>query len=68
MKNKIAIVTAAGQGIGRATAEGLADRGAVVYALDANPDTLKGITNMTPVEVDCTDENAVAEFLRLCLG
>lgn len=62
MKDKIAVVTAAGQGIGRATAEGLAERGATVYALDNNPDTLKDVGNMTPVVVDCTDANAVAEF------
>lgn len=62
MKNKIAVVTAAGQGIGRATAEGLAKRGATVYALDNNPDTLKDVKNMTPVVVDCTDADAVGEF------
>lgn len=62
MKNKIAVVTAAGQGIGRATAEGLAKRGATVYALDNNPNALKDITNMTAVLVDCTDQKAVADF------
>lgn len=62
MKNKIAVVTAAGQGIGRATAEGLAARGASVFALDNNPDTLKDVKNMTPVVVDCTDAKAVAQF------
>lgn len=62
MKNKIAVVTAAGQGIGRATAEGLAERGATVYALDINPDALQDITGMTAVLVDCTDQNAVADF------
>jgi len=36
MKDKIAVVTAAGQGIRRATAVGLAKRGARVYALDNN--------------------------------
>lgn len=62
MKNKIAVVTAAGQGIGRATAEGLAKRGATVYALDINPDTLENLSGMTPVVVDCTDATAVAGF------
>ncbi|MEM8540469.1 MAG: SDR family oxidoreductase [Pseudomonadota bacterium] len=62
MKNKIAVVTAAGQGIGRATAEGLAKKGATVYALDINPDTLNTITGMTPVVLDCTDEEAVSAF------
>ena len=62
MKNKIAVVTAAGQGIGRATAIGLAERGATVYALDINPDTLKTLQNMTTHVVDCTDADAVADF------
>ncbi len=62
MKDKIAVGTAAGQGIGRATAEGLAKRGAKVYALDKNPDTLKDMTDMTPVVVDCTDERAVQGY------
>ena len=64
MKDKIAVVTAAGQGIGRATADGLAKRGARVYALDVNPDTLKDISGMTPVVVDCTDEGAVTGFFE----
>ena len=64
MKDKIAVVTAAGQGIGRATAEGLAKRGAQVYALDVNPDTLKDISGMVPVVVDCTDEGAVNGFFE----
>jgi len=62
MKDKIAVVTAAGQGIGRAVAEGLAARGATVYALDNNPDTLTDMTGMTAVEIDCTDETALANF------
>ncbi len=62
MKNKIAIVTAAGQGIGRATAEGLAELGATVYALDNNPETLKDVKGMIPVLVDGTDAKAVAKF------
>lgn len=64
MKNKIAVVTAAGQGIGRATAEGLAKRGAKVYALDNNSEALKDVTDMIPVVVDCTDERAVTAFFE----
>ena len=64
MKGKIAVVTAAGQGIGRATAEGLAKRGAKVYALDNNPDTLKDVTDITPIVVDCTNERAVTAFFE----
>lgn len=64
MKDKIAVVTAAGQGIGRATAVGLAKRGARVYALDNNPELLNELTDMTAVMVDCTDERAVAGFFE----
>ncbi|MBT5186148.1 MAG: SDR family oxidoreductase [Kordiimonadaceae bacterium] len=62
MKNKIAVVTAAGQGIGRAVAEGLVKQGANVYALDINPDTLKDVVGMTPYVIDCTEEDALKEF------
>lgn len=62
MKNKIAVVTAAGQGIGLATAKGLAKRGATVYALDNDQDSLKDVASMTPVFVDCTDAKAVSDF------
>lgn len=62
MENKIAVVTAAGQGIGRATAEGLAKRGATVYALDINPDTLASLEGMTTHVIDCTDADAVTAF------
>lgn len=62
MENKIAVVTAAGQGIGRAVAEGLAQRGALVYGVDANPDSLSDVSGMTPVVLDCTDEAQIAAF------
>ena len=42
LAGKIAVVTAAGQGIGRASAERLAAEGARVIATDINIDSLKG--------------------------
>ena len=63
MKDKIAIVTAAGQGIGRATAERLAREGARVYALDNNPDALADVRGMEPVVLDCASEDALGGFL-----
>jgi 2-keto-3-deoxy-L-fuconate dehydrogenase len=42
LKGKIALVTAAGQGIGRATAEAFAKEGALVIATDLKPELLEG--------------------------
>ena len=48
LKGKIALVTAAGQGIGQAAALAMAAEGATVYATDVNADLLKsyqGVAN-----------------------
>ncbi len=62
MHNKIAVVTAAGQGIGRACAERLAREGAKVYALDINRDGLSSLTDMETRTIDCTQEQALGAF------
>ena len=43
LKGKIAFVTAAGQGIGRAIAEAFVAEGAEVVATDLDPGKLKGL-------------------------
>ena len=43
LDNKVALVTAAGQGIGRAIAEKFADEGAKVIATDLDPNKLQGL-------------------------
>ena len=48
LKNKKALITAAGQGIGLATALAFANEGAEVVATDLNPDTLKSLSNENP--------------------
>jgi len=48
LKGKTAFVTAAGQGIGRATAIAFADEGAVVWATDINEELLKDISRERP--------------------
>ena len=48
LEGKVAIVTGAGQGIGRATAVSYADEGAVVWAIDRNPDALAGLHRDRP--------------------
>lgn len=57
---KTVLVTAAGQGIGRATAERLRDEGARVWALDRNADALTQIDGVTPLAIDLTDPAGIA--------
>jgi len=62
LSNKTALVTAAGQGIGRASAIAMAREGAQVLATDLNPallESLKGIPNITTRELDVMDKAAI---------
>ena len=59
LKNKIALITAAGQGIGRASAELFAKEGARVIAVDINPATLATLTGVETRRVDLTDAAAI---------
>ena len=63
LNGKVAIVTAAGQGIGRATAERFAAAGARVLALDINEATLATLTGVESAVVDVTDVAAVNAFV-----
>jgi 2-keto-3-deoxy-L-fuconate dehydrogenase len=63
LTDKIALITAAGQGIGLATVELFIAEGAQVIACDINDETLAklaGIDGVTPLKLDVTDANAVA--------
>jgi 2-keto-3-deoxy-L-fuconate dehydrogenase len=64
LRNKIALVTAAGQGIGRASAELFAKEGARVIAVDINPATLATLTGMETRQVDLTDGAAIEGLSR----
>jgi 2-keto-3-deoxy-L-fuconate dehydrogenase len=64
LKNKIALVTAAGQGIGRASAELFAKEGARVIAVDINSATLATLTGMETRQVDLTDGAAIEALSR----
>lgn len=62
LEGKTAIVTAAGQGIGRATAERFVNAGARVHALDINEETLMSLDGVEPTLLDVTDLGAVSVF------
>jgi 2-keto-3-deoxy-L-fuconate dehydrogenase len=62
LRHKTILVTAAGQGIGRASALALAAEGATVWATDVNPALLAsyaGVANVHTAELDVTDKTAV---------
>jgi len=59
MAEKIAVVTAAGSGIGRATAAMFAREGAKVIATDIDKAALETIPNVTPWRLDVTDKEAI---------
>nr|WP_315381091.1 SDR family oxidoreductase [uncultured Sphingomonas sp.] len=58
--NKTALVTAAGHGIGRATALRLRDEGAKVFALDRDAAALATLDGVEPVVLDLLDADAIA--------
>ena len=68
LKNKNIIVTAAAQGIGKATALSFANEGANVIATDINLDILENIKkdnqNITTKKLDCTNKSEVDEFCK----
>ncbi len=61
LTGKRAFVTAAGQGIGRATAEAFVREGAEVIAADINPATLATLAGATTQVLDVRDPGAVAQ-------
>ncbi|MGO3890015.1 MAG: SDR family oxidoreductase [Paenalcaligenes sp.] len=63
LENKVALITAAGQGIGRATAEAFLAEGAKVIATDINPALLADLQGATVAKLDVTDGKAVAAFM-----
>lgn len=81
LTGKIAFLTAAGQGIGRATALAFADEGAVVWATDVNEQALAALSRERPgirtrrLDVlkaqdiaDCAPEVGTIDILFNCAG
>ncbi len=60
LAGKTAVVTAAGQGIGRAIAETFRDNGARVFASDIDPAKLAGFEGVETLACDVTDAASVA--------
>lgn len=69
LKGKRVLVTAAGQGIGRASAIAMADAGAQVFATDVNADALAGLNalehpNLDVFPLDVLDDQHVADGVK----
>jgi 2-keto-3-deoxy-L-fuconate dehydrogenase len=67
LKGKVAFITAAGQGMGRAAAEAFAREGAKVWATDVKPDPLQsldGTASITTRVLDVTDSAAVERVTK----
>ncbi|MBX3654376.1 MAG: SDR family oxidoreductase [Ramlibacter sp.] len=66
LKGKKALVTAAGQGIGRAAVLAMAAEGAEVWATDVNPallDSYDGVANVRAVPLDVLDKAAIGRVV-----
>lgn len=64
LAGKVALVTAAGQGIGRATAERFIQEGATVIATDLHVALLADLEGAKVAQLDATDAKAVSDLIN----
>src|ERR1700761_6145074 len=67
LKGKVCVVTAAGQGIGAATARAFAREGATVWATDLDAEKLKalaGVDGIKTRKLDVLDKAAIGAFAK----
>lgn len=64
LKNKVAVVTAAGQGIGRAIAEAFVAEGATVHASDLDRAKLEGLSRAKKAKLDVLSTKAVEAYAQ----
>ena len=71
LQGKRVLVTAAGQGIGHASALAMASQGAQVWATDVNPALLahyQGVANITALPLDVLDKAAIEKLVASLPG
>jgi 2-keto-3-deoxy-L-fuconate dehydrogenase len=68
VQNKVALVTAAGQGIGRAIAEAFIAEGAIVIATDLADDKLKDLPAKKRQKLDVLSHDAIDALARTIAG
>ena len=68
LQGKVALITAAGQGIGRAIAEAFIREGAIVIATDVASDKLKGLSAKKSLKLDVRSTNDVEALAKTVDG
>jgi NAD(P)-dependent dehydrogenase (short-subunit alcohol dehydrogenase family) len=68
LKDKVAVVTGAGNGIGLSAVRALVDEGALVVAGSRSTDNLDGLPGVTPVAIDLMAPSAPAELVERAIA